>query len=341
MTVKRLLFVLALCIIAFQAPDALAANSPADSSFTIENLSFDARGSFHQEFAGGRGHEGIFSGDYFNLHVSGHVSPKLSYRIRQRLVKAAYNEHNIFNATDFLWLRWQASRKWALTFGKQPIYIGGYEYDATPIDVYYWSKFSSGLYKVYAFGITAEYSPAPGQSLMLQFCESPLSLVNTNTFAWNILWSGRLAPWWGTLWSANIIEDVEGGKMGYVALGNRYFLGPVTLDLDLMARSAREQESPLSDWSAICKIIWSLDSYWNLCTKFGHEENAPQNVDASGISYDRAFQAGSNFTYAGAGVEYFPLGNEQVRLHAAWYWNTDGFSRHNFDVGVTWRMKIL
>ena len=334
MAVKQLFSVL------FALTLFLPARAEEDSLHLVDKLFFEARGNFHNEFGGGMPHKGIFSGDYFNFNVSGHISPSVSYRIRQRLVKAAYNEHNIFNATDFLWINWQADKHFSFTFGKQPIYIGGYEYDSTPIDVYYWSKFSGGLYKVYSFGVSATYSFNPHQDLIFQFCESPLSNVTPNTFAWNLAWRGRLFPWWSTIWSVNLVEDEMNRFQQYAALGNRMFFGPVQFDLDLMTRETIGKTKAFSDWSVICKIIWSVGD-WNICTKFGREANSSANIAADGTSYDIAVPAGSDFSYAGAGLEYFPrIKGRPVRLHTVWYWNTDGNSRHNFDIGITWWMRL-
>ena len=44
----------------------------------------------------------------------------------------------------------------------------------------------------------------------------------------------------------------------------------------------------------------------------------------------------NDYFYGGAGVEYFPLGNDKVRIHLAYF--GDNHDRiHNFDLGLTWR----
>ena len=126
----------------------------------LDEISYDARFTFHQENRDGS-YDSHFQGDYFNLHIKGQLNDKLTYRIRQRLNKGI-DEDNPFNATDFLWLRWQASPKWSFTGGKQPILIGGYEIDSPPVDVYYYGAFSLHLNQYYAFGATATWTPSPG-----------------------------------------------------------------------------------------------------------------------------------------------------------------------------------
>ena len=49
--------------------------------------------------------------------------------------------------------------------------------------------------------------------------------------------------------------------------------------------------------------------------------------------------AGNDYFYGGFGFEYFPLGNDNLRIHIAYF--GDNHDRvHNFDLGITWRFKI-
>ncbi|MBR5064541.1 MAG: hypothetical protein IKX05_07485, partial [Bacteroidales bacterium] len=245
---------------------------------------------------------------------------------------------NPFNATDFLWLTWQASPKWSFTAGKQPIMAGGYEIDSAPIDVYYYGAFTSNLYQYYAFGVSAAFHPAPGQSIAVQFIPSPISPVTQNAYSYNLYWNGHILPHWKTVWSYNLVEDMYARKMNYLVLGNKFELGALVVDLDLIDRASFHQKNFLSDWSVIVKAILTLGK-WNLCTKVGYERNDAANVDANGISYDLTLPAGNNYLYGGAGVEYFPLGNENLRIHAA-YFRDNHDDLNNFDIGVTWRFNI-
>ena len=302
----------------------------------VDEVSVDTRASFHQETR-----EGVygshFQGDYLNLHILGQITDQLTFRIRQRLNKKI-EDSNPFNATDFLWLKWQATPKWSLTFGKQPIMLGGYEIDSAPIDVYYYGAFTNNLYQYYAFGISAAYSPAPGQSIAVQFIPSPISPVTQNAYSYNLYWNGHILPRWKTVWSYNLVEDMYARKMNYLVLGNKFELGPLVVDLDLIDRASFKQKNWLSDWSVIVKAILTLGK-WNLCTKVGYERNDAANVDIDGISYDLTLPAGNNYLYGGAGVEYFPLGNENLRIHAA-YFRDNHDAVNNFDIGITWRFKI-
>ena len=87
---------------------ALLAGATAAAQPAITQLYFDTRASFHQEWADGQ-YNSQFTGDHFNLNIRGYLTDKLDFRVRQRLNKKVFDERNMFNATDFLYLRWQAS----------------------------------------------------------------------------------------------------------------------------------------------------------------------------------------------------------------------------------------
>lgn len=303
----------------------------------VEDITFEARGTFHQEDTDGN-YTSCFQGNFLNLHVKGHISPNLSYRIRQRFNKRV-DDQNPFNATDFLWLRWQASQHWSFTFGKHPILLGGYEIDSAPIDVYYYGAFSNNLSQYYAFGASATWTPVPGQDIWFQFIPSPISPVGQNRYSLNLYWNGSITSWYKTIWSVNLVEDIYHRKMNYIILGNKFLLGPLAVDVDAINRASfKQQRYLLSDWSLIGKAILSLGK-WNLCTKVGYEVNDAANIDPDGISYDLVLPAGNDYFYYGAGVEFFPLGNEDVRLHIAYFRNNHDHV-HNLDMGVTWRFGI-
>ena len=189
----------------------------------VDEVSIDTRATFHQQTTDGV-YDSHFQGDYLNLHIKGQLADNLTFRVRQRLNKEI-DEKNPFRATDFLWLKWQASPKWSFTAGKQAILIGGYEIDSPPIDVYYYGAFSSRLYQYYAFGATATYSPAPGQDISFEFCPSPISPGTQDAYSYNLYWSGHIGPIWKTTWSYNYVEDELHRKMNWIVLGNKFFFG--------------------------------------------------------------------------------------------------------------------
>jgi hypothetical protein len=303
----------------------------------VDEIAIDTRGSFLQDWSGS-GYNSSFQGEYLNLHIWGHLTDNLSFRVRQRLNKKI-DEQNPFNATDFLWLKWQATSHWSFTAGKHPIMVGGYEIDSAPIDVYYYGAFSNNLYQYYAFGVSATYTPVPGQDISVQFIPSPVSPAKQNAYSYNLYWNGSFTPWWKTTWSYNFVEDERKWKMNWIVLGNKFLMGPLVVDIDFINRASFDQPHFFfTDWTVIGKAILSLGK-WNLCTKVGYERNDAANVNAQGESYDLVLPAGNDYFYYGAGIEFFPLGTDNLRLHAAWFRdNHDNI--HNLSMGITWRFTI-
>ena len=81
-----------------------------------------------------------FKGRYFNIHVGGNFTKNLSYYFRQRIV-ANPGSNSFFDNTDFLYLNYQITKNWSVRVGKEALAVGGFEYDAPPIDVIYWSYY--------------------------------------------------------------------------------------------------------------------------------------------------------------------------------------------------------
>ena len=305
----------------------------------VDRLYFDMRASFHQDITDGQ-YNSQAIGEYLNFQMMGQITPKIDYRIRQRLNKKVFDERNMFNATDFMYVNWHATERWSFLAGKYAVLIGGYEYDAAPIDVYYYSQFCNNLYQAFTFGAIAAYQFAEGQQLVGQICNSPLSLGFQNIYAYNLAWNGQFAPWWKTLWSVNFVEDIDKRMVNYVALGNHFIFRDVIFDVDLMNRSGLGQRNFfLSDFSLISKIIWSVGA-WNICAKAGFEKNDLENVDPQGRPYDLVIAPGTEYIYAGCGLEWFPLGRDNLRLHGVYYWD-NAARRNNIELGITWRVDVI
>ena len=352
---KKLL--LAFCLLAAangialaQASDVIKPDSEGgEKGAHVDEISFDTRASFHQQTEDGV-YDSHFQGEYLNLHILGQLADGLTFRVRQRLNRKI-DDDNPFSATDFLWLKWQASPKWSFTFGKQPILVGGYEIDSAPIDVYYYGAFSLHLYQYYAFGASVNFHPAEDQTISAQFIPSPISPVTQNAYSYNLYWNGHFWPWWKTVWSYNLVEDELHRKMNWFVFGNKFEMGKLVVDVDFIDRVAFKQKDPFSDWSTILKAILTLGK-WNICTKVGYERNDLANIEPDWNSawdsqfedssyrgsFDLVLPAGHDYFYYGAGVEFFPLGTEKLRIHAAYF--GDNHDRiHNFDLGVTWRFS--
>lgn len=326
MPVKRLILTAALLLCGLYA-----------ESQTLDSLIIEARGSWLPRYE--TAWSSRLSAEYFNIDLGGTITPELSFRIRQRM-NIPIDKGNPFRATDLLSMTWAPTPKLTLTAGKTAILIGGYEYDSAPIDVYFYSQFCNNLSQCFAFGLNAGYEIRPGQSIVAQISNSPLSSGFDDIYAYNLAWSGHMAKWWKTTWSCNFVEDPYHRFMNYQALGNHLTFGRLALDFDLFHRASFKQEKFIaSDYSFITKAILTLGK-WYLCFKAGHEYNSADNVDADGLSYDTVITAGTQYFYGGWGIEYLPLGDDTVRLHFAYYRDTYE-NAHNITMGLKWKMSII
>ena len=314
---------------------AMACYGAVNAQNLVDEMYFNARGSFDFHSDKNKDTKGV-SGEYFNFNMLGTISDNLTYRVRQRLNKSITSD-NPLNATDFLYFDWKLNDKWSFAFGKQEIFIGGYEYDYAPIDVYFYSDFCNTLPECYSFAATAFYNITDRQQLVLQVSNSPYFGGFSNELSYNLAWFGRIASWWETIWSVNEAEFQDGKFMNYIALGNQFLLGDFTVDVDFMNQYCSDYDDFLfTDWNIVGKVNYKYKDF-NFFVKGGYDKtpvNAPLWALSSAV-YD------GEYSYFGGGFEYFPLKNKDLRLHAVYYWEDKNEGRHSVSIGATWMMNVI
>ena len=288
----------------------------------VKNLYGEARMSYQ---------EGL-SADYVNVVLDGNITPSLSYYWRQRFNKPLFDPDIPLNGTDMLYLQWDISDKWSLQGGKIPVVVGGYEFDDAPIDLYYWDPFAGGLADVYALGGNVMFHPAKDQTLMLQMSQSLLGFGVKDVYHAAICWYGQIAPWWKTIYSVNWMDDPTHTGLGIIGLGNRFESGPFGFELDFQYRTAIfGKGAPSADYSAIGKLEMSFPIL-KVFVKGGYAYNWNCPIDVIPEQY--------RYIMMGGGIEVFPLENDDLRLHAVTWWNTDE-RRVIFSVGATYRLRLV
>ena len=307
----------------------------AQAQIKVESVFFDTRGGV--SLTGGQ--PDLYA-DYFNLHVRGQLTPTLKYQLRQRLNMPLYDEQNPLNATDILRLTWDITPKWSFEAGKLPVYMGGYEWDDVPIDVYYWSDFCNTIAQIYGLGGALWWKPNGSQQLYAQFSHSLLHLWNPYVFAAAVGWYGQIFPWWKTIWGVNWMDDALHHHMAYVSLGNRFEAGPVALELDAMYRRSLIQKTAGFDGTAVARLEVNIGQKWSFFAKGGWDYNDVINKDQLGNPFDMTVLPGTNYFFYGAGAEYYPLGSPDVRLHAAAW--ADNREKQLYAVaGLTFRLHLV
>ena len=322
------------------------------------NLKLEARGDYQHEYIKSVTDDDAsgFKGQFLNLRIDGNISEEFSYSYRQRLNKKN-SDATFFDATDWVYLTWKKNN-FEISAGKQTVAIGGYEYDAAPIDLYFCSEWWQNI-PCYQLGASVGYNFNSGKDkLLAQFCESPFrgdvemvdAAGNITTkkqetmYAYNLMWVGSHGCF-NALYSVNMIEYLPGKYVNYISLGNRFNFNGVSLEVDFMNRATSGHTFFFSDISAITTIAWRPTECLNIFAK------ASYDVNSSDVDNDILVSAGTEIVRVGAGVEYYPLknGRNDVRIHAAGSFTFGETTpatvlRDNntyLTVGVTWKMDLL
>jgi hypothetical protein len=312
-------------------------------------LDLEARIDFQREVVDGEtlDDNSGFKGKYLNVKLTGQLTKHLSYAVLQRLNKTSYNS-SFFDATDYAYLEYEIGERWSVAGGKQFVYIGGWEYDHAPINVYRGSEFWNNI-PCHQMGVSATFRPdREGRNKFLaQICTSPFydfEGSNNNTYAYNLMWMGNFGVW-NTIYSANMIEYRPNHYISYFVSGNSFRLGrAVTLELDYMNRAASGQAFIGKDASVMANVTVDVNSRWQLFAKGTYDVNHRTEADYTVLP-------GTEIKQAGLGVEYRPLKEQRstLRLHAfcfyAWGKNSNPSGALQDkqtigDVGLTWYMNV-
>lgn len=316
------------------------------------DLRFEARGDFMQERVDGeKNSQGSgFKGHIVDVFLQGEISPKFSYKYRQRL-NGINKEYTFFDATDWLYLRYDLTPNIGLMAGKWVVLTGGWEFDPAPIDCYHLGEFTYN-FPCYQWGVDFIYtSPSKNDQVYMQVTQSPFRKSYEHTtgkasdmYAYNLMWYGN-HRWFHSCWSVNMMEYEPGKYINYIFLGNRFDItSRLRFDFDVLNRAAKGQRFLFSD----CSIIGSLR--YSPSDKLSVSARASYDVNQSGTKADGCLHDGTEMKRVGALAEYYPLGTNKIRFHAQYSYsfgkntNPEGVLRDRqsiVDVGVTWRMQIL
>ena len=309
------------------------------------NIHADARIDFQQVWNDGHtvSSNSGFEGKYLNFQIDGSIVKGLTYSWRQRVYKAHVDNY-FFDATDWIYLNYDY-RRWHFQGGKQVVAIGGWEYDRAPIDLYGCSVFWNNI-PCYDLGASVGYSLTAGDKLTLQAVQSPFfTKENRNMYGYSLMWTGKHGIF-TALYSANLFEYMPGKYINYIALGNRFDIDKVTVELDLMNRASSHQTFFFRDNSIMAEVAYCPTQRWRIHGKFTYD------VNKSGTDADFTVLNGTELKMIGGGVEFYPLMKRKtaLRIHANYYYswgknaNTADVMQNNTQfasVGLTWDMNIL
>lgn len=300
-----------------------------------------------------------FRGDYFNFLLGGEVGDHISYFIRQRIIPIkGYTE--LFDNTDYLYIQYKFNDQWSLRAGKEALYVGGYEYDAPPIDVYYYTHFW-GAFPCFHLGVSAIYTDKSGKNkVVLQVANSPYVKYGNNTWksgllSYNLYWAGNFGPF-HTLYSVNMMEYQRGKFINYIALGNQLRFPKWSIYLDWTNRAAGFKNF-FKDFSLVSRLDWHVSPSVNLFAKGGYEQNTAGYYYTVGndtrMDVDMLMPNDRAHCFYGLGVEYRPRVYPDLRVHA-YVANSTMSNSKKYDgdtgwrdmtltanVGVSWRLDFM
>ena len=314
---------------------------------SILRAELEARVDYMQEFRGSEnyGPGSGFKGRYILLRADGQISEGFSYSLRQRINKPTTNL-NLFDATDWIQVNYNKG-PWEISAGKQVVAIGGYEYDTSPINLFFCSEFWNNL-PCFEFGISGAYTFADGKDKMtFQITESPFRRGSLNTadkalLSYNLLWSGSY-DWFNSLCSVNMMEYMPGKYINYIALGGKFKFGDFAVELDWTNRATSAETLLGADFTAMGDISWTPVDAFKVFIRAIYDRN-------ESVAGDLCVAPGTDLLRAGAGIEYFPIkNNKNLRLHLNCCY-TDGKSPDTtvlrpeqtiIDGGITWKINFL
>ena len=320
------------------------------------SISIDSRFGYDRVVSGG---PAGFGGDGLYLNIDGKISKNLSYSLCQRFFSSQGDDDSAFDNTDWLTLSYEVG-SFSFTAGKDVVMVGSFEYDAYDIDSYFdMNSMFYDTFGCYQWGVKAAWTPSEERSIALQVTNSPFSFYprEDNLYAYNLAWSDG---WdcYSSLWSVNMFEYEHGKFVKCIALGNMFYIGNLSFGLDCIALDANLKDRVDDQLTINFMPSYEFGNKFRLFGKLGWErvgKDLPYDFTGEYLSAEDmalaneeniytlpAFLvAGQDYWFYGAGLEYFPIkDNDSVRLHAVWASN-NFTNRHSINVGLTWKFDVV
>ena len=302
-----------------------------------------------------------FHGKYFNIMLGGKLGGHFSYYFKQRII-ADPGTVTFFDNTDFLYLDYMPTSNWRIRFGKDAMALGGFEYDASPIDVYFPTNMWRNIY-CFQLGASGAYITDDGNhTFVAQVTNSPYINYGDLSYdaglaSYNLYWAGNMGHF-HTLWSTSMVEYKWGNFLNMTMIGSQLTFDKWDIYLDIMHHALS-----WSDWGKNIGFVSCANYYFtpqfNIFVKGMYEQNKSDVTLGSSVSLDHQLAAGHTSARYGLGFEFFPTKEKDVRLHIYACRMTDSYDRTktitsteattpttvtehvtdacwNFNIGATW-----
>ena len=253
--------------------------------------------------------------------------------------------------------------------GKQAIFVGGFEYDAPPIDVYYYTHYW-GHFPCFLLGASAFYTDKSGKNKIgINIANSPYVKYLDNNWksgllSYNLYWSGKFGPF-HALYSVNFLEYQRGKFINFIVLGNKLSFDKWSIYVDWVNRAAGFKRF-FRDFSLVSRLDWHVSPSVNLFAKGGYDQNSagyyynpydtgvyPDYNYSDGFDVDMLMPNNRAHYFYGLGMEFRPRIYPDLRIHA-WVANSvmtlplgymadQGWDNMTLtaNIGFTWRLAFM
>lgn len=312
----------------------------------VINLDLYMRASVNARFNSGVSgtNETSFRFDHLMFGLHGNITDRLSYKYLQRFTKGThiFQTDNLPATIDYAYLKYQLNRQFSTTAGRQVLFVGGFEYNQSPIDLYECSLISDHT-TCYLTGVNLVCAPSENQEIGVQVVNNRTGSLEESfgripagverpfaPFYYSVAWNSSYADSKLKLrYAASAGELVKGKWLFMVSGGQMLDLGKFNVYLDVLYNRSSidhlgvvRKMATLEDgtsWDGMARSV----EYLTLVTEANYRFLPKWNIHLKGF-YDRAsvyednglFEKGnylSSFGYLG-GVEYFPLENDNLYL---------------------------
>lgn len=310
------------------------------------NVDLHLRSAFNARFHSGESDkdEASFRFDHVMIGIYGNITDKLSYKYLQRLNRGtqAFETENLSNTIDYAYLRYQLNPRFAVTAGRQALFVGGFEYNDYPINIYDYSGITNNI-TCYLTGVNIAYSPRNNQEIGFQILNNRAGSMEE---AFGQIPEGVKRPYaplyYSLAWNSNYADNkvrlryaattgelAEGKWVFMISGGQMVDLGKMNIFLDVLYhRSGIDHLGVIrkmatdgngSAWDGIARSV----EYLTLVSEANYRFLPKWNIRVKGF-YDRAsvykenevFSKGnylSSWGYQG-GIEFFPMADDNLHL---------------------------
>lgn len=314
--------------------------TPKRSDFL--NVSLNTRIAFHTDLSHTAAEQSAFRLDYLRLQVSGNITDRIYYKWYQHLNRsnAPRSLDNTPSSIDCLGVGFHITPTLSTFVGKQYADYGGFEYDASPAEVYEYSDMGEYI-TCFLVGVNFSWQPTPTQELRLQIVDArsesaeetygqvpPDFKAAKTPLGYTLNWNGNfLNERLLTRCSFSLFHEGKKDNVYFLALAaawvqdnfNMYIDGMYSVEdidkLGILSGFAATSESPVRArhsgyLSLVSRINYRILPKLNLFIK-GMYETASARKTYAQIEKGKYR---TSYGYQG-GIEYFPM-KENLRFYA-------------------------